>query len=102
MGSRVRQLADEALNVTVWSHHEQSVSEHDGSVFISHDQKNTEKKTKNKKTRRRLGKVGLQLKSDVSQQQLITHHFRNEVVVFATGRDWTHPGLGLGMMMMLQ
>ena len=44
MGSRVRQLADEALNVTVWSHHEQSVSEHDGSVFISHDQKNTEKK----------------------------------------------------------
>lgn len=39
MGSRVRQLADEALNVTVWSHSEQSVSEHDGSVFISHDQK---------------------------------------------------------------
>lgn len=39
MGSRVRQLADEALNVTVWSHREQSVSEHDGSVFISHDQK---------------------------------------------------------------
>ena len=51
MGSRVRQLADEALNVTVWSHHEQSVSEHDGSVFISHDQKNTEKKKQKTKKR---------------------------------------------------
>lgn len=55
MGSRVRQLADEALNVTVWSHREQSVSEHDGSVFISHDQK---KKPEKKKRGLVWGKLG--------------------------------------------